>query len=195
MDRTKTRGMVTVALNRSTGVILESEFVKLHESDGSWGVFEKDWREQCERIGEDFDSFAGLTFSVVKDLVHTENGKAGLYALRMEGSHVAMCQLNYATIPGYQEPVIRTRFITLSPTYDLTDVGEGAYSKAMIDLLYHVIRTGALDKTMKTRHVKFHLRSPADKAFFTAVGRGLNESDVFESVKTIGQWLHVSIAE
>lgn len=169
-------------------------FGRLLTSDGSWQAFEDDWRKQCEDLEEDFDAFASPTFEVVKDLVENENRKAGLFALKENDSHVAITQLNCATIPNYREPVLRARFITLSPTYDLTDVGTEKYSELLIELLFQVIRLGTLDRHMGSRHVKFHLRSPADRPFFTAFGREMGDHPYFESIRTVGQWLYISKA-
>lgn len=167
-------------------------FTKLLESDGSWDAFEADWRSQCDFYNEDFDTFASDTFGVVKDLVAAANDKAGLYVLKDGDIHVAMCQLNCAMIPNYKGQVLRARFITLCPNYDLGEIEVGVYSSLMVELLYHILRVSELDPTMASQHVKLHLRSPADQPFFKAFGRGMDEHPLFESVRTVGQWLYIS---
>ncbi|NTF43056.1 hypothetical protein [Rhizobium rhizogenes] len=172
--------------------VVEGEFVRLLEDDGTWQAFQDDWRAQCEPFEEDFDTYAEATFSAVREIIEKEKKKAGVFALRIEGKHVAMCQINTAAIPRYDAPVMRVRFITLSPEFDLAEKEIEDYANVMVELLTQVVILSRTSGEMKTRYIKFHLRSPADRQFFTAFGKGLHESKYFDNVATQGAWLYIS---
>ncbi|SMD13955.1 hypothetical protein [Rhizobium sp. RU36D] len=168
------------------------ELVRLLQDDGTWLDFESDWRQQCDEVGEDFDNYAEATLGAVRDIIEKEAKKAGVFALTMNGIHVAMCQVNSAMLPGYDGPVARVRFITLSPTLDYAEGDISQYAEVMIKLLMHVIKLALNHDEMRSKYVKFHLRSPADTQFFQAVGKGLNDTELFGSVAMRGSWLYIA---
>lgn len=173
-------------------MIEDAKLVRLLAQDGSWKQFEDDWREQCISLGEDFDTYEGTTFSVVRDIVETEEKKAGVFGLNMAGRYAAMCQVNTTPIKKYDSPVLRTRFMTLSPEYDLTDKPIAEYGAVLVGLLTEVLALAYLDPQLQAKHIKFHLRSPQDIPFFSAIGRSIKERDIFASVETRGMWLYIS---
>lgn len=175
----------------SWGGLVDYSFVRIRTADGSWDQLKAEWSAQCDALEEDFDSYAGTTFEVLRELVDGDQTKAGVFSLKEGGSHVAICQVNCASIPKYVGPVLRTRFITFSPECDLTDKRLSQYSRDLIELLFGVIELG-FGGDFASRHVKLHLRSPEDAKFFSAIGRGLSEHENFESVETRGQWLYLS---
>ncbi|NTG19987.1 hypothetical protein G6K93_05660 [Agrobacterium rhizogenes] len=170
----------------------EEELVRLLTSDGTWKAFAEDWEKQCEPYEEDFSHYAEATFSVVRDIIETEQGNAGVFALRIKGKHVAMCQANRAMLPRYDGPVLRVRFITLSPELDLGDADLQEYGAILVSLLTQIIGLSLLDDKLKSKYIKFHLRSPADRPFFSALGKGLHEANFFETVAMQGMWLYIS---
>ncbi len=48
------------------------------------------------------------------------------------------------------------------------------------------------DGHMQAPHVKFHLRSPADRQFFAAIGTDFENKKTYESVTMRGAWLFVT---
>ncbi len=164
--------------------------VRLRQNDGTWDAFRADWEAQCATYEEDFSTYAEGTFSVVKGLLDTEGEAAGLYAVKVDDVHVSMCQLNKASIPGYSSPVLRVRFMTLSPEYDFGDKSVEDYASILVATFATVLALS--NKTMQAKHIKFHLRSPADRQFFAMLGKGLNETNVFHSVQVRGAWLYVT---
>lgn len=158
----------------------------------TWDEFEADWRSQCSQLGEDFDFYAEATFAVVSDLIEKENAKAGVFGLKIDGTYAAMCQVNKAGLPKYNSPVLRTRYMTLAPTYDFADKTTHEYGNVLVSLLFEVIKLAILDEALACQHVKFHLRSPQDVPFFSALGRHIRERDVFASVETRGMWLYIT---
>ncbi|MGO8269245.1 hypothetical protein ACC862_24085 [Rhizobium ruizarguesonis] len=171
--------------------MVEGEFIRLRQDDGTWDAFEKDWRDQCATFEEDFDSYAEATFGAVREIIEIEKKKAGVFALKMEGKHVAMCQLNKAAIPKYDSPVLRVRFITLSPEYDLAAKEIDDYAGVLVEILTQVLILSRTDDEMKSQYIKFHLRSPADRQFFSVLGKGLDGMQSFESVAMQGAWLYI----
>lgn len=168
------------------------QFVRLLEDDGTWKCFEDNWRSQCENLDEDFDSYAEATFSVVRDLIQQEHRKAGVFGLKDGDTFLAMCQINTTPLPKYTGPVLRVRYMTLSPEYDLTNKTMSEYGNVLVKLLGEVLELAYLDDELKSHHIKFHLRSPADQQFFSALGLTLKEYDLFASIETRGSWLYIS---
>jgi len=171
---------------------MDYEVIRLLTSDGTWEAFKQDWEAQCAAYDEEFSSYAEGTFSIVSDLATQEGAAAGLFAVKINGTHVSMCQLNRASIPGYSSPVLRVRFMTLSPEYDYGDKAVEEYADVLVTTFAAVL---AISKAvMEARHVKFHLKSPADRQFFAMLGKGLSDSDMFHSVQVRGAWLYVTKA-
>jgi len=79
----------------------------------------------------------------------------------------------------------------LSPNFDFGEYAMGDYSRVLARM---VVRTIALAVgELPSRHVKFHLRSPADREFFAASAEGISASDAFYDVAIKGSWLHMSL--
>lgn len=166
------------------------DIVRLLKSDRSWDTFKDDWEAQCSAYDEEFSSYAEGTFAMVGDLVEKEDKAAGLFAIKLNGVHVSMCQLNKASIPGYSSPVLRVRYMTLSPEYDYGDKNIDEYADVLVATFAMVLAVS--NKIMEAKHIKFHLRSPADRQFFALLGKGFDESDMFHSVQVRGAWLYVT---
>lgn len=171
----------------------DAKFTRLLEETGTWMSFESDWRAQCADLEEDFDSYAEATLSVVRDIIRVEKKKAGVFALQNNDKYLAMCQINRAALPGYDAPVLRVRFITFCPDVDLRDLPQNEYGRMLVSLLTEVLVLAKTDPEMGSRHIKFHLRSPADVQFFTALGQGLHDTKSFETVVTRGAWLYITL--
>ncbi|MFG1317699.1 hypothetical protein [Xanthobacter autotrophicus] len=162
---------------------------RLCVADGSWEVFEADWSRQCAEFDETLDSFAPAHVPMLKAAA-TKEPKSGAFALPFDDHHAAACQLNCTPLPGYDGPVLRLRFLTLSPRYDLGNTERETYREILVRLLQGVLDVS--DTLWPARHVKFHLASPADKDFFEEVGKPLDASGVFENVGVKGSWLYIS---
>lgn len=161
---------------------------RLSVSDGSWQAFEDDWRRQCEIFEEDLANFAVAHFSMLREAA-TNEPKSGAFALQRSSEYAAACQLNCSPLPSFQGPVLRLRFLTLSPRYDI-EGDEEAYTDILLNLLQGVLEIS--DDMWPADHVKFHLASPADRGFFAALGKPLSGTGVFEKVCVKGSWLYIS---
>lgn len=163
---------------------------RLSGADGSWARFKDDWRAQCANYGEDFDLYASGAFTVLDDLAANPEPRSGIFALVRNGKFAAVCQANVTPLPGYDGPVLRIRMMLLSPDYDFGEISVDEYAIVLIDMFSGVMELSHTD--MPARHVKFHLRSPADRQFFAALGRHLDASPALESVQMRGGWLYVT---
>ena len=172
----------------------ETQLRELTNTPESWGVLKDDWQRQCEPHGETIDDYAIGAMSTIEDLVLTPAARAkplGLYDTM--GNCHAVCFANIANIPGYREPVLRIRHIVLSPNYDFGALDSSAYEAAITTMFAGVVSRAFGD--MRAKHIKFHLRSPADVSFFSAVAKTLASVPVFQTVQMKGAWLYLDLAE
>lgn len=167
-----------------------SPLIPITVENGNWNRLQAAWRNECERFGEDFDDYASGSFSILSQLAEKPEPKAGVYGLRYDDVFSAICQTNVATLPGYDGPVVRVRMITFSPIFDFEINDVDQYAGVLADLLQGVIDLS--DGEMNARHIKFHLRSPADRNFFTTLGRHLGGTSLFEKVEVRAGWLYVT---
>ncbi len=170
---------------------MASEFVRLDEKTGTWIKFIDDWKAQCELFDEDFSSYELEPIGVVRDLAEGPNREdAAAYALHDGKIFTAMCQVNCTLLPGYVGKVLRVRMLYLSPHYEYGEYSVDDYSKLIIDVFNHIIWLSNSD--MPSAHIKFHLRSPADRQFFATLGGALDAANIFRSVGVRGAWLYIT---
>lgn len=172
------------------GVIADRALKRLEMKDGSWPAFVLDWQSQCEKAGEDFAAYAVGSFDVLSGLATAPEKNAAVYALMKDGQHDAVCQVNCTSLPGYDGPVLRVRMMLLSPDFDFGIRPIEHYGPTLVHIFMgiYILSEGE----MASRHIKFHLRSPADRAFFAAIGESLTGVGTFEKVELSGAWLYVT---
>lgn len=166
----------------------ETGLTQLKMDDGTWATLKAKWADQCSRFGEDLAGYLAGTIELLDELVENPLPRAGVFSC---GEDV-ICQLNSTLLPGYDGYVLRCRFITLSPQIDLGEVGVEEYTTAIVDIVSGVINM-AISGALRSPHIKFHLRSPTDRAFFATLGAGLGDARAFTSVKMSGSWLYITI--
>jgi len=171
---------------------MTSKYIQLLETDGTWDAFRDDWEGQCGNHEEDFSDYAANTFSVIGDIIKTEHQKAGVFAFCEDDKHMAICQINVAGLPKYDSPVMRARYLTLCPDIDFGDTTIDQYAKVLAHAFSGILALSDREDSYGAKHIKFHLRSPADRNFFTLLGQGLNDSEEFASVQTVGTWLYIT---
>lgn len=171
--------------------MFEREMRFLRHVDGTWAEVETQWRAECQRFGDDLDEWAIDAFPVVRQQASEDHPRAralGLFG--DDGDCHAVCFVNLTPLPGYEGPVLRVRHLLVAPRYDLEDSPQEDYGRLLTSVFTAVV--GMTYGELAARHVKFHLRSPADVAFFQAVERTLSTLPHFESVKMRGAWLYLS---
>lgn len=167
-------------------------FHPLKVSDGTWDGFYADWSAQCTALGDEIDNYAPATLKELSALAANGHPRAEVFGLKIESEYGIVCQINRVPLPGYDGPVLRVRFLTLSPRFDLGEYEIDDYANLLVQVLNATLRLARIGP-MAARHIKMHLRSPADRQFFAMLGKELNTIDFFESVQTHGAWLYISL--
>lgn len=163
---------------------------QLSTHDGSWQALLEAWKAQCEAYAQDFDEFAVATIGVLAPLADVGHPKSEVYGYHMDGQCWVICEANHTLLPGYQGYVLRVRNMTFSPKFDFEDLDIDAYGKALTGLFGGILSLS--EEVKKAPHVKFHLRSPADRTFFQALTEPLLKMPLFDSVEVKGAWLYVT---
>lgn len=164
---------------------------QLTMEDGSWEKFTLQWDAECKAFEETLRSYLAGTIEILENLVLHPERKAGVYAFEKDGRYLSVCQLNTTPLPGYEGPVLRARFLTVSPEIDLGETTLETYSDAIVGAFGGVLGESHAEP-LRADHIKFHLRSPQDQAFFAAWGSGLADAGIFRSVNVKGAWLYIS---
>jgi hypothetical protein len=170
----------------------------LSATDGSWDRFREDWQAQCDEVGDNFDDYAPDSLKVVAEIVAGTLLSVGggnetrIGALWDEDSnrYYACCMLNLARLPNTEGRTLRIRHLLVSPLLDYGVAPVALYPDVLIGVLTGVLHLSETD--MQAEHIRFHLRSPEDQAFFKAFGTDLAGSGVFASVQTFGAWLYIT---
>jgi hypothetical protein len=168
-------------------------FVRIGSSaPHSWSALVDDWRGQTELLDEHFDEVEQLQSDILHPLVQRNDPRAGVFALHDGLQYRAICQINTAGIPGYDHPVMRVRHLTFAPVIDLGN-DDTAYAEALIEIFWNVLTHCKSEGKMKASYLNFHLPSPQDRNFFTAIGLRFADRDLFESIDPKGAWLYITI--
>lgn len=163
---------------------------QLQNKDGSWPAVLAAWKTQCEGYEQDFDDFAVATFGVLNPLAADGHPKAAVYGFFVEGQCWVVCEANHTQLPGYSGYVLRVRNMTFAPRFDFEDLGVDAYGKALTGLFGGILALS--HSVLAAPHIKFHLRSPADRTFFQALTEPLLKLAELDSVAVKGSWLYVT---
>lgn len=171
---------------------MDHHLEKLLVSTGTWGLFEADWRAQCGAFGEDFDQYAIGSLPVLREMAEQSNPEVAVVALRADdGSYAAVAQVNSTHLPGYEGKVLRVRHMLLSPTFDFGELSIEDYAGVLSRMFSRTVSLAFSD--MPSQHVKFHLRSPADRQFFSNALTALKDFELFNSVAMRGAWLYLTL--
>jgi hypothetical protein len=137
----------------------------MKEPDKAWRSVKAQWKKDAEGVGEDFSTFAssyGAFDSLIKD-----NSNPSLYCLS-DGERVhAVCQVSRLMMSKYSTPMLRARFVSVSPVYELGLAGAGEYSQIMVALFSGIVWLSR--DSLSAGHIRFFLKSPGDSQFFAAL--------------------------
>ncbi len=164
----------------------------LRREDGSWDGLVRQWTDECAEFDEDFDEYALGAIDVLESLIEEDlpASRARVVSLIDDGRHRLVCQANRADIKGYDGKVLRIRHIVLSPRFDFGSVDVAEYALVLTSLFAHVLKLSDVD--MKAPHIKFHLRSPADRQFFAMLSQHLGAGNHFRHIAMRGSWLYIT---
>jgi hypothetical protein len=162
----------------------------ISEADKSWGSLKVQWRKATENAEEDFSTFALGPLAAIDQQMQQGGGKAGLYGLYEGSVPHAFCQVNKLLIPRFEGPVLRARFMTVAPAYELGSAGRDKYGHLLIELFSAMIWLSR--DSMSASHILFHLRSPADAQFLAPLQAPVPDSP-FERFAINGAWVECDL--
>lgn len=171
---------------------MDYKFTRISAANGLLGKLWKDWDAQCAEFGEDFSEYSTASMETLRSLAEEpEVDSRGVFGVCKDDAILAVCQLNVALLPRYDGKVLRVRHITLAPEFDYSDTKEiDDYAAVLREILFGTLMMA--DGAMTAPHMKFHLRSPNDREFFTNMRDYLTDHDSFELVEIKGSWLYMS---
>lgn len=171
---------------------MDHHLERLLDADGTWPEFERDWQSQCENFGEDFSQYAVGSLPVLRDIASKDDRDSSVYGLRAEdGSFASVVMVNRTLLPNYTGQVLRVRHLLMSPSHDFGEHTIDDYAAILSRTFSRTVHLAFT--TMPARHVKFHLRSPADRQFFSSALTALSDFDMFSDVAMRGSWLYLSL--
>ena len=91
----------------------------------------------------------------------------GLYCLTEGDRFHAVCQIRRLLMSKYQEPILRARFVNVSPSYCLGQVCTDEYAQMLVTLFSGVVWLSR--DALAASHIRFSLKSPGDSQFFAAL--------------------------
>lgn len=167
-------------------------FQRVTEND--WAQLVLDWEAECTEFEENFDDYAVASLPVLGELACSPPRRDAAVFGSKNGSKLdVVCQANSSFLPGYDGKVLRVRHIVLSPRHDFSEhVTLEDYSAALVGAFTGVL--GLASGEMASNHVKFHLKSPAERAFGEAFTEALKNHAAFAKVAMKGSWIYLSKA-
>lgn len=163
------------------------DVIQLRADDGSLAKFKEDWSDQCETVGDDFDTFCDGSVDAVENFAQNPTDKEWAIAIVDGGRIMAVA----VAIRAMQKPLsgwtLRVREVTVCPLLDYGELGDSIYADTLVELLNNAIKLS--ESSLRADNIRLHLRSPQDAMFFRAFGNTLDSKGVFASVETHGAWL------
>ena len=174
--------------------MFEKQLRELTTQGGEWDAVESQWADVCQVHGDTLDDYAISSLPVLRETAQTSDASTKAMGLfDDEGRCHAVCFANRAAIKGYAEPVLRIRHLLLAPEYDYGTLNATQYATALTATFAAAVALAF--SGLPARHVRFHLRSPADIAFFGAIATTLGNLPLFETVQMRGAWLYLDLKE
>ena len=163
----------------------------MKEPDRSWRSIKGQWKKDAESVGEDFSTFSTGIFSAY-DALTKDGDNPNLYCLS-DGERVhAVCQVSRLMMSKFPSPILRARFILVSPVYELGVADAGQYAQMMVALFSGIVWLSR--DTMTASHIRFFLKSPGDAQFFAALQADTSMS-LFSKFTIDGALIECSLKE
>jgi hypothetical protein len=162
----------------------------IKDPERSWRTIKAQWKKDAEGVGEEFGTFAGIT--AFDALATKEGDNPGLYCLT-DGERIhAVCQVRRLLMSKYQEPILRARFVNVSPFYDLGQAGTNEYAQMLFALFSGVVWLSR--EALTATHIRFFLKSPGDSQFFAAL-QGATPMSPFSKFSIDGALIECSMRD
>uniref|UniRef100_UPI004048C6FB hypothetical protein n=1 Tax=Yoonia sp. TaxID=2212373 RepID=UPI004048C6FB len=157
-----------------------------------WAKIVLEWEAESNLYSEDFLDHATASMPMLEDLANSAPLRdAGVYSYKNNGKATAILQANAARLPGYDGKVLRVRHIVLSPRFEFDeDIDMDAYASVLIGVF-----TGSMllaEDEMIAPHLKFHMKSRAERTFGEQFTKAMQASKVFKNCDMKGSWIYLS---
>lgn len=168
------------------------ELTPVSRGHGSWVRLCRQWEQECTNFNENFGEFSPASFPVLDILARGPRlARAGVFAASGDGSNSAACHVDVCRIPGCEGEARRVRLITISPRFDLDD-GLPIDDCARVLVRVFAGAAGLSCNAMPVRHIRFQLRSPAERQFADLFNEALDGLGAFRDLVMRGAWIHLS---
>jgi hypothetical protein len=165
--------------------------VPMKDADKSWRAVKAQWKKDAESVGEDFSTFSMGSYAAFDSL--TKDGDHPTLYCLFDGEKVhAACQVSRLMMSKFPTPILRARFINISPNYELGQADAGQYAQMMVALFSGIVWLSR--DTLSAGHIRFFLKSPGDSQFFTALQAATPQSP-FSEFRIEGALIECSLKE
>lgn len=177
--------------------------MKLVRADCDTNVFsdlERQWAEQCEQLGENYEDFSTVYIEHARGIVDGKlnTDKLAIYVLQTsQGAVECLAHINVAPLPRTTGRTLRIRSILFAPKYDYLDIQPEIYAHLGAELIENALylASGEEDERMAAEHVKICLTNSFDRAAMAPLATRLGNSKALSDVSFRGNWLHFSLVQ
>jgi hypothetical protein len=163
----------------------------MKEPERSWRSIKGQWKKDAESVGEDFSTFTTGSYSAY-DAMTKDGDNPNLYCLS-DGERVhAACQVSRLMMSKFPNPILRARFIVVSPIYELGMANAEQYAQMMVALFSGIVWLSR--DTMTASHIRFFLKSPGDAQFFAPL-KVTTDGSLFTEFTIGGSLIECSLKE
>jgi hypothetical protein len=160
-------------------------------AEKSWRAVKAQWKKDAESVGEDFSTFSMGSYAAFDSL--TKDGDHPTLYCLWDGEKVhAACQVSRLMMSKFPTPILRARFISVSPIYDLGQADAGRYAQIMVALFSGIVWLSR--DTLSAGHIRFFLKSPSDSQLFEALRVSTSQS-LFSMFTIEGALIECSLKE
>jgi hypothetical protein len=110
----------------------------MKDADKSWRSIKAQWKKDAESVGEDFSTFS-MGGCTAFDALTKDGDHPTLYCLS-DGEKVhAACQVSRLMMSKFPTPILRARFVNVSPVYELGLAGSSQYAQILVALFSGIV--------------------------------------------------------
>ena len=165
--------------------------VPMKDADKSWRAVKAQWKKDAESVGEDFSTFSMGSYAAF-DALTKDGDHPTLYCLS-DGEKVhAACQVSRLMMSKFPTPILRARFVSVSPAYELGVADAGQYAQILVALFSGIVWLSR--DSLSAGHIRFFLKSPGDSQFFAALQASTPQSP-FSKFTIEGALIECSLKE
>src|SRR3954464_4852397 len=126
--------VITFRLNRR----LIMRLLPMKDPDKSWRSTKAQWKKDAESVGEDFSTFSSGSYAAF-DALTKDGENPSLYCLSDGEKIHAACQVSRLMMSKFPTPILRTRFIVVSPLYELGVAASAQYAETLVALFCGIV--------------------------------------------------------